>query len=163
MIREASAADIPIIRSIALATWPVAYHPHILGIEQLEYMLDLLYSEATLSRVMSEGQRFLVMDRKGDYVAFASYTPHYHGTRITHLNKLYVLPQVQGKGAGKELLLRVMGLARATGDSHLELNVNKRNVAISFYENNGFRIDREEVIDIGSGYVMDDFVMTMDL
>jgi ribosomal protein S18 acetylase RimI-like enzyme len=39
------------------------------------------------------------------------------------------------------------------------LNVNKRNIAIRFYESIGFAITNEEVIDIGNGFVMDDFVM----
>jgi ribosomal protein S18 acetylase RimI-like enzyme len=45
----------------------------------------------------------------------------------------------------------------------MELNVNKRNKAIAFYEHQGFRIVREEVIDIGHGYVMDDHVMARQI
>jgi len=41
------------------------------------------------------------------------------------------------------------------------LNVNRFNPAVSFYEKYGFKIIKEEVIDIGNGYVMDDYVMEM--
>ena len=39
------------------------------------------------------------------------------------------------------------------------LNVNKYNKARFFYEKLGFTIVKDEVIEIGNGYVMDDFVM----
>jgi hypothetical protein len=43
------------------------------------------------------------------------------------------------------------------------LNVNKYNSAQDFYKKLGFCIDYEEVIDIGNGYVMDDYVMEKEL
>jgi hypothetical protein len=39
------------------------------------------------------------------------------------------------------------------------LNVNKHNRATDFYLANGFLQVGEEVIDIGGGYVMDDYIM----
>ncbi len=49
--------------------------------------------------------------------------------------------------------------ALAFGDKALFLNVNKYNSAIHFYQKTGFVIAKEEVIDIGNGFVMDDYVM----
>jgi ribosomal protein S18 acetylase RimI-like enzyme len=43
------------------------------------------------------------------------------------------------------------------------LNVNRFNPAVSFYEKYGFRTVKEEVIDIGNGFVMDDFVMVLEV
>jgi ribosomal protein S18 acetylase RimI-like enzyme len=45
----------------------------------------------------------------------------------------------------------------------LFLNVNKYNSAIQFYHKIGFEIAKEEVIDIGNGFVMDDYVMEKQL
>lgn len=163
-VRPATVEDIPVIRSIAHATWPVAYVPSILDVPQLDYMLELLYSEHALNEAMTKkDQRFVMLNDGERDIAFAGYTLHYHGSRITHLNKLYVLPGLQGTGAGKELVELVLEKARASGDQAVELNVNKRNVAIKFYQRMGFRILREEVIDIGQGYVMDDYVMSLPL
>jgi diamine N-acetyltransferase len=39
----------------------------------------------------------------------------------------------------------------------LVLNVNKFNIAFDFYKKNGFGVTNEIVIEIGNGYVMDDF------
>ena len=48
--------------------------------------------------------------------------------------------------------------AKGVNSSDLFLNVNKYNEkAIAFYNKNGFEIVKEEVIDIGNGFVMDDY------
>ena len=159
-IRQATDQDIPAIRAIALQAWPKAYYPEILGAEQLAYMLHLLYDERVLAEAMGvKNQRFFLLEEHGAATGFASCTPHYARSTVTHLNKLYVLPEIKGRGVGKRLLEHVLDFAEGQGDRVIELNVNKRNKAIGFYEHMGFRILREEVIDIGSGYVMDDYVM----
>jgi ribosomal protein S18 acetylase RimI-like enzyme len=43
----------------------------------------------------------------------------------------------------------------------LELNVNKYNPALGFYKKLGFSVISEEVIEIGEGYVMDDYIMEL--
>jgi ribosomal protein S18 acetylase RimI-like enzyme len=49
--------------------------------------------------------------------------------------------------------------ARKNNQEALLLNVNKNNIAKNFYKKLGFNIVLDEVIDIGQGYVMDDYVM----
>ena len=160
IIRSASVEDIPVIRAIAHATWPHAYFPVILDKPQLDYMLDLIYSEAALLEAMTrKNQHFFLLEQQGTFTGFAGCTPHHARSTVSHLNKLYVLPSAQGTGAGKDLLEHVLRYASEQGDKLVELNVNKRNKAVAFYERHGFRIVREEVIDIGHGYVMDDYVM----
>ena len=49
---------------------------------------------------------------------------------------------------------------RAAGARTLMLNVNKHNTqAIRAYEKHGFAIRDAVVVDIGGGFVMDDYVM----
>lgn len=92
-VRPATVADIPVIRSIAHATWPVAYVPAILDPPQLNYMLDLLYSEQALTEAMTrKDQLFLLLNDGRTDIAFASYTPRFQDKPITRLHKLYVLP-----------------------------------------------------------------------
>ncbi len=45
------------------------------------------------------------------------------------------------------------------GGTALQLNVNRSNKARFFYEKLGFNVVREEDIDIGNNYFMNDFVM----
>lgn len=158
-IRAATLKDTGVIRDIALRTWPAAY-AGILSPAQLVYMLDLMYSEEALAdQMMDKGHLFMVYHEAGRSVAFAGYEPHHGGGRHTRLHKLYVLPEMQGSGAGKTLLEQVISAAQIAGDHAVELNVNRFNTARMFYEKHGFRVVRDEVIDIGGGFVMDDHVM----
>lgn len=162
-LRISDPADIPHIRSIALATWPVAYK-EILSLEQLAYMLELMYSESALIEQMTaKGHHFIIAHRECEAVGFAGLEHHYRGERSTRLHKLYVLPGMQGTGAGLALHNAVEEAARSAGDTQLELNVNRFNPSRNWYKRLGYRIARDEVIDIGHGFVMDDHVMLKQL
>jgi GNAT superfamily N-acetyltransferase len=163
LIRPATTADIPTIRSIAHAAWPVAY-AGILSPAQLDYMLELMYSEAALwDQLTIHGHRFLLAERNSAAIGFASHETNPGGTSRTRLHKLYVLPERQGTGAGKALLDAVEHAASNSGDAFVEFNVNKYNPALAFYEGQGYTILRSEVNDIGQGFVMDDHVMEKHL
>lgn len=157
-IRSATPADIPHIRAVALKVWPVAYS-RILSSHQLEYMLDLMYSpQALMQQLTEQDHLFHLAIRAGAVIGFAGFQPGYRpGT--TRLHKLYVLPEAQGSGVGDALLRGVLGAARSQGDGMVELNVNRFNPALRWYAKRGFTVARDEVIDIGQGYVMDDHVM----
>ncbi len=159
MLRPATVADIPAIRRIALAAWPVAYGA-ILSPDQLSYMLELMYIEDALrEQIEAKGHRYLLAEREGAAIGFAGYEHDLRGMRSTRLHKLYLLPSAKGIGAGAALLSAVEAEARLAGDARIELNVNRFNPSKEWYLRRGFRIERDEVIDIGKGYVMDDHVM----
>lgn len=155
-MRRASTADIPLIRSIAAHTWPAAYG-NILSEAQIAYMLKLFYSPAALKQQFENGHRFILETDKG----FASYNAL---TKQTYkLQKLYVLPEIQSCGTGSKLIHQVETEAKNEGASTLLLNVNRENPAIKFYTNHGFKIVREEDIDIGNGFFMNDYIMEKTL
>ncbi|HEX2616842.1 MAG TPA: GNAT family N-acetyltransferase [Flavobacteriales bacterium] len=157
-IREASSADIPGIQAIAQEAWPVAY-AGIISPAQITYMLDLMYGTAALEEQFGpKGHRFLLAVLEYRIIGFAGFEHHYLPGR-SRLHKLYVTPRVLGTGAGHALLEAVLAEARQQGDTSIELNVNKHNRAKDFYARHGFTIERNEVLDIGQGYVMDDHVM----
>lgn len=159
MLRAATITDIPVIRYIAHAAWPMAYAT-ILSKDQLEYMLELMYSEAALREQMeAKGHRFIVAEHDGRALGFAGFEHGFKGQPSTRLHKLYVLPEVKGSGMGAALLHAVESAARDAGDARLELNVNRFNPTRDWYLRRGFVIEHDEVIDIGHGFVMDDHVM----
>ena len=53
----------------------------------------------------------------------------------------------------------VIKIAKNNQQKGVFLNVNKYNKAQFFYQKLGFIITKEEVIDIGNNYIMDDYVM----
>ncbi|PZF71689.1 GNAT family N-acetyltransferase [Taibaiella soli] len=159
LIQAATTKDIPAIRDLSLRIWPDTYG-QILSAEQLNYMLDMMYSETALLRQMEEGQQFILISEDDQPLGFAAYGKA--DNDITwKLHKIYVLPNIQGKGLGKKLLEYVISMVKKAGAQQLILNVNRYNKARQFYERLGFTVLREEDINIGSGYFMNDYVMQL--
>ena len=156
-IRFAGINDIDCIRELALTIWPVAYK-EILSPQQLDYMLDLIYSAPSLLEQMEKKHhQFVIEEMEGKPVGFASWSKGQ--ADIWKLHKLYILTNIQKQGAGRKLIDFVIDEVRKQNGTALRLNVNRFNSARSFYEKIGFRIIAEEKIDIGHDYVMDDYVM----
>jgi len=158
-IRIATSADFAAIRSVVHEVWPIAYREMITP-EQITYMLEWMYSNESLQKqVEEEGCVFLVYEEDKIVQGFASFSEI--ESTLFKLHKLYVFTSLHGKGIGKALLDNVKKRTVDLGGKAIELQVNKRNVAQHFYTKQGFTIDREMVLDIGNGFVMDDFVMRL--
>ena len=156
-ISGAIPSDFPVIREIAYKTWPVAYGA-IISKAQLDYMLEEFYSDATLNyNFTHKNHRFLLVTENSVCLGFASYEHHYLGENKTRLHKIYMLPESQGKGAGKLLIAVVEKLARENNDLLISLNVNRFNTAFSFYEKLGFEKVGEEDVVLDFGYLMEDY------
>ncbi|MCC3158370.1 GNAT family N-acetyltransferase [Hymenobacter sp. 15J16-1T3B] len=161
-IQPATAADIPLIIELAEATWEPTYR-FIISKEQIEYMYRVIYTPASLARQMQdEGHRFLLVYYDGHPAGYASYSARSTEPEVFKLHKLYVLPSHQGLGLGQRLVTAVEGGARMAGGQWLELNVNRHNPALTFYQRLGFQQHREEDIPIGP-YWMNDYVMRKKL
>ncbi len=159
IISEATVNDIETIREIALTTWPVAYG-EILSEAQLDYMLEKFYSDTALKdNLLHQGHRFLLLNENDTCLGFASYEHHYLNEECTRVHKIYLLPETQGKGLGKLLLERIITLAKENHSNTISLNVNRFNKACIFYKKMGFEILEEEDIEIGNGYLMEDYKM----
>ena len=160
-ITKASVDDIPYIQHIAHITWPLVYGP-IVGEAQLAYMLNLIYGTSSLERQMEEGSTFLLVKENNEPNAFAAY--FLKSSNIYKLDKLYALPNQQGKGLGKMLINYIIDEIRPLGSTALHLNVNRWNTnAQSFYEHLNFKLIEEQDIPIGEGYFMNDYVMELKL
>jgi ribosomal protein S18 acetylase RimI-like enzyme len=158
--RPASFNDISCIQEIAGKTWPSAYEK-VLGKQQVEYMLGLFYSRLALEEQMKNHHHFYLALQNYLPIGFTSFSKIDEG--LYKLQKLYVLPYAQKTGAGRTLLETVMTIAKSMGAVRLQLNVNRKNVAKDFYSKAGFTVIKEEDIDIGNGYLMNDYVMSKTL
>ena len=141
----------------------------ILSSEQMEYMMDWMYSSSSLVRQMEEGHVY--------YIAFCENTPCGYVSvqpdgvtdddrMLWHLQKIYVLPSEQGNGLGRILFDKVM--EHVTRESYgrpalLELNVNRNNSAVGFYQHLGLKILRQGDFHIGNGFYMNDYIMGIDI
>jgi diamine N-acetyltransferase len=155
-IRNASVEDIPLIRELTNKVWPQTYAV-ILSAAQIEYMLEMMYSGQSLQKQISGGAEFIIVYEDGVAVGFASYQEI--KPAVYKLHKLYVLPSQQGKGTGRYVIGHILQTIKEKGAATLQLQVNKHNKAKDFYEKNGFTVLEEIKLDIGGGYIMDDYVM----
>lgn len=161
-IKKAEINDLAIISKLAYEIWPIAYGK-IVKKDQLEYMLDMMYSISSLEhQYKTLKHHFILVFENKTPVAFASFSPH-EDSMVYHLNKIYVLPGQQGKNIGREMIRYVSEEIKKEGATCLQLNVNRYNTALHFYEKQGFKIIRNEDIDIGNGYFMNDYVMELRL
>lgn len=159
---QAKTSDISIVIELTKKIWPVAYG-EILSNAQLNYMIDKFYNETALIELMQKGHVFyLAQSDNGKFVGFVSYEINCEPNK-TKIHKIYVLPETQGTGLGKQFFELVKQKAKENHQKAVFLNVNKFNNAIHFYTKLGFTKVKDEVIDIGEGYVMDDYVMEIIL
>ncbi|GHB23647.1 GNAT family N-acetyltransferase [Mongoliitalea lutea] len=164
-IRLATSSDIPEIQKIALETWPLTFG-EILSKEQITYMLDWMYSTEMLENQMQYEGHIFLLAFDSDLKIFIGFAGIQHAAKDqkTKIHKLYIKAGQQGKGVGKKLVEHIQILATKINDQALFLNVNKYNEqAIKFYQYIGFIEVAQEVIDIGRGFVMDDYIMEKPL
>ena len=158
-LKEATIADVKIIQDVANKTWPITYG-EILSKEQLDYMMDLIYSEESLiKQIQKQEQLFYIAYEETSILAFIAIEHNYKNEAVTRIHKIYILPEAQGKGVGKSLLDVIQKLAQENNSTSLSLNVNRFNKALNFYQKLGFEIIGEENIAIGNGYLMEDYKM----
>jgi diamine N-acetyltransferase len=160
-IRIVDEEDLWEVRELAELIFPVTYQDIVVP-RQIDYMMDMIYSPEALVQQLDDGQIFHILYIQEKASGFASYMPLAEAGEFK-LNKIYLDPNLQGKGAGKFLLLDMIARIQAAGGQRLLLNVNRHNKARGFYEKMGFTRLREELIDIGGGYFMDDYVMMLTL
>jgi len=162
LLRKAKEEDLPIITDLAERIWPDTYGAY-LSSEQLRYMLDLMYNQGELLSQLQKGHIFLLAEEEDKEVGFASFSVIDPENKGYKLHKIYVLPSMHGKGVGKILMNEVVSLVRREGGKTLQLNVNRNNKAKDFYEKAGFKIKETVDLDIGNGFLMNDYVMELSL
>jgi RsiW-degrading membrane proteinase PrsW (M82 family)/ribosomal protein S18 acetylase RimI-like enzyme len=159
-ITKASPAEIELIRELSADIWPATYGS-ILSQEQINYMLEQMYSPHALQTQMDEGHEFIIVYNAGVPIGFASYSEI--APTVFKLHKIYILTLHQGRGMGRTVMEKVIEAVKEKGCTRLQLNVNRQNPAKIFYEKLGFVVIREEDIDIGHGYFMNDYIMEKSL
>jgi diamine N-acetyltransferase len=163
-IRRATLDDIETIRQLAEYVFPETYKS-ILTESQTKYMMEWMYSYSSLHVQMAEDGHMYYLAYDGEHaVGYVSIQPQ--GADIFHLQKIYVLPSCQGKGFGKQLFLKAVDIVKSfhpQGVCRMELNVNRHNKALTFYEKMGmYRVSQGD-FDIGNGFYMNDYIMALDI
>lgn len=154
--------ELKFVQDLAHRTWPSTFK-EILTPAQIKYMLDWMYNLDNLEQQFQKGQRFYAVKQNERFLGFAAIELNHPEPGQVKLHKLYVLPDQHSKGLGKMLIEYIFGVVKKENMQSVVLNVNRYNTAVNFYKHCGFSILKEEIIDIGNGFIMDDFVMVLGL
>lgn len=146
-IRELSALASEIVKE---------HYDPLLGSEQNDYMIQMFQSVPAITEQLEHGYRYyLVCGKQGEKEGFLGFYPKEEGM---YISKFYLHRDYRGRGISRDMLAFVKEETQKLGMDRITLNVNKYNDAIKAYEKLGFTRLRDEVNDIGHGYVMDDYV-----
>ena len=166
---RAAAAQIDLVRRMAAEAFPATYRT-ILSPGQIDYMMEWMYSAATLRREMEGPFAWFVAEADGTPCGYLSIEDEGLRDGVQHfqLQKIYLLPAFQHRGLGGRLFGEALGWMRrncppgALG-CRMELHVNRSNPALGFYRHMGMETVRAGDFPIGGGYLMNDYVMGMML
>jgi GNAT superfamily N-acetyltransferase len=156
VIREMQPDDVNAISEMAARIWRNHYVPDIVTAEQIEFMLPRVAAAEVFAAQLADKTHKLWLISLGDTPAgYAAVIARDNNTWF--LDKLYVDNDLQRAGLGFALLSHIL---KTLNPKQLILRVNRKNIkAINFYFKHGFVIDSLDVLDIGNGFIMDDFIM----
>ena len=121
--------------------------------EQVELLLNKYFSIKGVEYYLSIGYEYYSVNGAGLLVIKEQKDSLY-------FDKLYIQPEFRRKGLASNVFQYLI----KTRKKALALNVNKNNLpAVSCYFKNGFKIAKEEIIELGNGLVNCDYVMIKEI
>lgn len=150
------------VADLAEKIWHECF-PEIISEEQICYMVEKYQSfDAMKRQTEHEDYRYLAVRDNGEICGYIGVKPETNDRFF--LSKLYLRLDKRGRGIATIMLKKVFEEAALAGKNAVYLTVNKHNDhAIAVYKKTGFSVNDEIVTDIGSGFVMDDYVMEYKL
>ena len=159
ILRPVTGEEYGTVRKLAETIWPVCYK-NILSVEQIKYMMNMMYSEEVIAGEIADGVQYCFVEVSGGIAGYLAWGVWRSDVKTAKLHKLYLLPEKHGMGIGSRAIELVKQAVKSSGCNRLRLNVNRQNTsAIKCYTNNGFVMVQLENNDIGNGFFMTDYVM----
>ncbi|MFB9328939.1 GNAT family N-acetyltransferase [Paenibacillus aurantiacus] len=161
--RANSANDIAELARLASEIWR-EYYIALITIEQIDYMISKFQSvPAITDQIERQGYEYVLI-RHEENDSSVGYMSVREEDRKLFLSKFYIAQAYRGRGYASQAMAFLERLCHERSLSHIWLTVNRHNgSSIAVYEKKGFRTVREQVADIGGGFVMDDYVMEKEI
>lgn len=148
------------VDALASEIWHEHYEP-IIGKPQVDYMLEKFQSKPVMKEQIKKGYIYYLVEEDGRNIGYIGIQPK---EDELFLSKLYIKSSERGKGHGKKAVQFLECLAREKKLKKISLTVYKDNVkSIAAYEKMGFKNLGSIVMDIGGGFIMDDFKMEKNI
>ena len=144
------------VTAVAEEIWRDHYTP-IIGKKQVEYMLEKFLSPEALVEQINSGYQYYLFSFEYTFAGFAAVHKE-NGSLF--LSKLYVDKEFRGKGIASYMFQQFVAMCKKNNLDKIWLTCNRNNTeSLKVYKHWGFETVREEVADIGNGFVMDDYIM----
>ena len=157
------------VAALAEEIWYEFYVP-LIGRAQVDYMVGKFQNVAAMQSQIDQGYEYFLVRQEdasgsatsiGRDIGYCALQQQSDGALF--LSKFYLHKSARGAGTGRKCIEFIEGLARRRGLSLLWLTVNKGNPSVQAYQRLGVRIAADLVMDIGGGFVMDDYRMEKPL
>jgi len=157
-----STSDIEKIAVLAHKIWNHHYVP-IIGQEQVDYMLDKFQDTEAIQHQIENGYEYFIIYHQDNPCGYLALVPNIVAQNMM-ISKIYVDSDFRGLNLGSQLLDFSIENAKERGLKLIWLTVNKDNSkSIKWYQKKGFSVIEKIEIDIGNGFIMDDYKMEMTI
>ncbi|UJF35677.1 GNAT family N-acetyltransferase [Paenibacillus hexagrammi] len=138
------------------------YYVSVITIEQIDYMISKFQSDLAITdQIRNQGYDYFLFHHDGAAVGYMAVKQE---LGKLFLSKFYIAKEHRGHGFATHALAYIEQLCKERNLTHIWLTVNRHNESsIAIYEKKGFRKVREQMADIGNGFVMDDFIMEKEI
>ena len=160
-MRLQEASDLKELAEFAKAIW-LEYWKPLLPEGQTEYMIELFHSEKVMKEQIENAHyHYFYLETEEGRIGYTALSVK---EDQLFLSKLYVLKEHRHQGFGGKAFELIKEFAKSHALPKITLTVKRTNApAIDAYLKWGFKITKSIDTDIGSGFVMPDYVMEYTL
>lgn len=138
------------------------YYRGIMSPEQIDYMLEKFQSKEALREQIVSGNIYYMIMADEKLAGYMCYTVEKNDV---FLSRLYIKAEYRRQGLAKKTIAHLEAIFSSPDSDYphvekIRLNVERKNgFAINVYEHLGFEKVKSADIDIGGGFVCEDYVM----
>lgn len=149
-------AQVQEIADLAEIIWHEHFTP-IIGTDQVNYMVAKFQSYPALKDQLANGYEYYQLYDGEEFCGYCGIHPE-NGKLF--LSKLYLKKEARGRHLATQAFDFLKNLCKERGLTAIWLTCNKYNDnSLAVYRHLGFETVDTQVADIGSGFVMDDYIM----
>ena len=145
------------VADLAEEIWNEHFVP-IIGKAQVDYMVEKFQSFPALKEQIAEGYEYYQIFDGDELCGYTGIHPEKDGRLF--LSKLYIRKECRGRHLATQAFEFLKELCRERGYSAVWLTCNKHNDnSRQIYLHLGFETTDTQEAEIGSGFIMDDYIM----
>ncbi len=160
-IKRCTISEIEALAKLAAEIWH-EYFTSIITEEQINYMVEMYQSKTALTKAITEEHyTYFLAYQEGRLIGYCGVKPE--AGRV-FLSKLYLHRDYRGKGLSSSLLNQAIQFTQERNKQAIYLTCNKYNAnSLEMYAAKGFYKIDDVQTDIGRGFIMDDYVLQLDV